>query len=109
MAKDYNEKYGVNAGARLLAEVYLALGDDEEAFAVYGSEYAKTIEKNARTLNSYAWFWAEKEKNLKSALKAAKKSLELEDSHLTWDTLSRIHWKMGQHKEAIAAEEKAQV
>ncbi len=65
-------------------------------------------EDRASAQNSYAWFWAERAKNLKNALAASKKSLEiLPEAHGYWDTLSMIYWKMKNYKEALKAEEKA--
>jgi tetratricopeptide (TPR) repeat protein len=58
-------------------------------------------------LNEYACDWSLAGKNLKSALKAAKKSIELKDTDNAWDTLSLVYWKMGKYQEAIEAEEKA--
>jgi len=94
---------------RNYADLLLQNGDDRKAAEVYGKnifdQYAKA--DNADGLNGYAWFWAERGKNLESALDAAKLSINLKDSHYTWDTLSMVYWKMGSYDEAIRAEETA--
>ena len=92
---------------QLLAIVYVAMGEDEKAISCYGPKFLKENESNANTLNSYAWFWAQKGKNLKSAAKAVEKSIEKNPTHFVWDTASMVYQKMGKYDKAIKAEEKA--
>ena len=100
---------------RYAAQVYLKQGYDEKAFNVFGDDYCKIHiypkpddRNKASLLNTYAWFWAPIGKNLKSAEKASKKSLEIRpEAHGYWDTLSMIYWKMKKYDKAIEAEEKA--
>jgi len=97
------------------AKLYLIMGNMKKAEKVYGEKFIKKYENDseiseeakANILNGYSWFWALEGKNLKSALKAAKKSIELSDEASTWDTLSMVYWKQGKHKEAIKAEKEA--
>ena len=94
----------------MYASLLLAIGKDDEAMKVYGAEYAAKViedEKKASELNAYSWFWAGKGKNLESALKAAEISLKLKDDANTWDTLSMVYWKMGDHEQALKAEKTA--
>jgi tetratricopeptide (TPR) repeat protein len=95
--------------ARSYAALLLAKGEDEKAVNAFGHDFVDRYTENqeAGPLNGYAWFWAVKGKNLESALTAAKKSIELDDQHYTWDTLSMVYWKMEDHQKAIEVEEKA--
>jgi tetratricopeptide (TPR) repeat protein len=81
----------------------------QDALKIYGDKHRLSLEisKNSRGLRNYALDWALAGKNLKSALKAAKKSLELKETDYAWDTLSLVYWKMGKYQEALEAEEKA--
>ena len=92
-----------------VGKLLISQGKYDDALKIYGDHYRVLLEKKnfAYSLNDYAATWASIGKNLKSALKAAKKSLELKDDHNTWDTLSLIYWKMSKYQEAIEAEEKA--
>ncbi len=59
------------------------------------------------TLGSYARFWAGLGKNLESALKAAKKSVDLAPDAYNWDILSRVYEKLNNYDKALKAQEKA--
>lgn len=95
------------AMARDLAAIYLNKGRVAQAVAVFGNEQMKPYWDNAITLNNYAWFWAERGENLKPALKASLRSLELEENHLYLDTAALIYWKLGTLDRAIELQEKA--
>ena len=113
IAGAYYEANKEDMNSRMLnmyASLLLAIGKDDEAMKVYGSTFAAKViedEKKAAELNGYSWFWAEQGKNLESALKAAKISLEFKDDPNTWDTLSMVYWKMGEHEKALEAENNA--
>jgi len=91
------------------ATLLLKKGKDKKAIKIYGDNVVKKLiaDEDADGLNGYAWFWAQKGKNLDSAHKAALKSLEFKDEANTWDTLSMVLWKQGKLDEALEAEEKA--
>jgi tetratricopeptide (TPR) repeat protein len=95
--------------AQSFADLLLLKGEDGRAVKAYGQEYAREYVKegDADALNGYAWFWAQQGKNLESALAAVKTSIDLENTANTWDTLSMVYWKMGEHEKAIEAEETA--
>lgn len=105
----YKELNNGRGGHSTLAKIYIEMDNIDEALKEYGSEYIKEHTTNPSELTSYAMFWAEKEKNLESALEAVKKSMELEPKMdiFNYDTLSLVYWKMKKYKEAIEAEEKA--
>ena len=91
------------------AKLLLLKENVEKAQEVYGENFVElfTAGKDAHNLNGYAWFWAVEGRNLASAKSAAEKSIEFEDDANTWDTLSMVYWKMGEHQKAIEAEQKA--
>ena len=95
--------------AQSYARLLLHNGETKRAAEIYGDNFLKLYieEKDAGALNGFGWFWALQKENLQSALKAAKESLKLKDDANTWDTLSMVYWKMGKHKKAVEAEEKA--
>jgi tetratricopeptide (TPR) repeat protein len=101
-----------NAFTAAYGRSLIAQGKFKKALKIYGDKYRKMDEKNLTERTSvhlylYARDWARTGKNLKSALKAAKKSLELKETDYAWDTLSLVYWKMGKYQEALEAEEKA--
>jgi predicted Zn-dependent protease len=90
------------------AELLLLKGDDQRALQFYGPQTVeRSLKEDAPGLNEYAWFWAQKGKNLDSAEDASRRSLKLKDDANFWDTLSMVLWKQGNSAEALAAEEKA--
>jgi tetratricopeptide (TPR) repeat protein len=89
------------------ARLYIQANKPEKALEIYGPEYIKKYMDNLGELNNYAWFWANQDKNLESALEAAKKSIELSPTHHSWDTLSLVYFKLKKYEDALKAEEKA--
>jgi len=61
-----------------VATLFVHAEDLDGALEIYGPDLVKEYMTDARTLYSYASFWARQEKNLKSALDAAEKALELD-------------------------------
>ncbi|UCC40422.1 MAG: tetratricopeptide repeat protein, partial [Candidatus Aminicenantes bacterium] len=92
---------------RYAAEMYLKLNKDEKALEKFGPKFIEKFKNDANILNGYAWFRANKGKNLESALKTSKKSVDLAPSHYNWDTLSFILMKLKKYDEALKAAEKA--
>lgn len=93
---------------QIIAKIYIKNGNPDDALKDYGNEYIKDKQDNVYELNSYAWFWALEGKNLKSALAAANKAIELmPESNFIWDTLAMVHWKLKNYEEAVKAQEKA--
>lgn len=89
------------------AQNYLKLDKEDKALEVFGPEFIKKYEDNSNVLNSYAWFWANREKNLESALKAAKRSVELAEAAYNLDTLGLVYEKLKRYEDALKAAEKA--
>jgi tetratricopeptide (TPR) repeat protein len=93
---------------QLGAEIYIKMGRDDKALSIFGPAYAKKREADGNALYSYAQYWVMQGKNLKDALAAAKKSVELRpDSYSMWSTLSDVYLKMNKYSEALKAAEKA--
>jgi len=89
------------------ANVYLKLGKEEKALAVYGPEFVQKNAGDASPLFSYASFWNRQGRNLESAVEAAKKALELEPTYYGYDVLGQIQLKLKNYQEALKAAEKA--
>ncbi len=94
-------------GVRTAASIYIKLGKLEKALDVFGPEFIKEYLDQPSDLSRYARFWANQGENLESALKAAKKSVELYPSDRTWDTVSLVYTKLKKYSEAVKAAEKA--
>lgn len=97
--------------ARMLpsvAQAYLDIGAEDKALALYGPEFLKKNLANAQALSGYALFWGRQEKNLDSALEAAKKNAELAPANPTsWTTLAQVYIKLKNGPEAVKAADKA--
>ena len=89
------------------ASIYIKLDKLEKALDVFGPEFTKEYVDQPGALSRYARFWASQGENLESALKAAKKSVELYPSDRTWDTVSQVYLKLKKYSEALKAAEKA--
>ena len=92
---------------RSVADMYIKLDKPEKAMEIFGPEYIKDYMDNSNTLYSYAGFWGTLGKNLESALKSAKKSVELAETPYKWDTLSLVNLKLKKYDDALKAAEKA--
>ena len=55
-------------------DVLLKADKENEALNIYGDAYIKDYSDDPGALNSYAWFWAMREKNLPSALKSIQRA-----------------------------------
>jgi len=95
--------YIVQSAARLFCK----LEEFDKALEAYGPEYIKRNMDNASTLQSYAQFWAAQKKNLENALMAAKKAIELKESHYNYNALSLVYSKLKMYDNALEAAEKA--
>ncbi len=90
------------------AGLYLKLGQDAKAIAIYGPEFAKKNNEKAGPLYGYARYWLMRDKNLESALAAAGRSVELDQgTWFYWDTLAGLQAKFKNFAEAVEAAEKA--
>lgn len=89
------------------ADLLLLKGDEKTAKNVFGDNFVKANQSNAASLNRYATYWTTKEKNLDSALKAAKKVTELDNRAPSWHTQALVYMKMGKLQDALKCEETA--
>jgi len=90
-----------------VARLYGKLDKMEKALEVYGPDFIRNKMDDSSALNNYAWFWVGLGKNLESALKTAKKSVELAPAAFNWDTLAFVYQKLKRYNEALKAQEKA--
>lgn len=80
----------------------------DKALAIYGPAFMQKNMNDASALYSYASFWAFQQKNLDSALAAAKKSVELNPKQYSmWYGLYSVYSQMKNYPEAIKAMETA--
>lgn len=91
-----------------LAQAYLDIGAEDKAMAVYGPAFLQKSLAAASAITPYAAFWARQDKNLDSALEAAKRAVEMNPTALVgWTTLAQVYVKMKNAPEAIKAADKA--
>jgi tetratricopeptide (TPR) repeat protein len=91
-----------------IAQAYLDISAEDKALAIYGPEFLNKNIGTAAALGPYASFWARQDKNLDSALLAAKKAVELApDTGSNWLTLANVYVKMKNAAEAIKAADTA--
>jgi tetratricopeptide (TPR) repeat protein len=90
------------------AGVYLKVGREDKALALFGPAYMQKNIANDSALYSYATFWSTQGKNLDSALAAAKKTVELKPrQYYFWYGLGNVYAKLKNFPEALKAMEKA--
>lgn len=90
------------------AGVYMKVGDQSKALAVYGPEFARKNHDQAGPLYGYSRFWLGQDRNLESALAAARRMIELDQGYwFYWDTLAGLEAKARNFLAAVKAGEKA--
>lgn len=89
------------------ATFYVKTGKLSRALEIFGPAYVKTNASDATALYRYAWFWNQQGENLKSALEAGKKTVELEPTYYRYDILGQIQLKLKDFDGAIRSAEKA--
>lgn len=108
-AKAYPEKAS-QFSARYRMRYYLETEDfDNYAQSAIGY-FKKYPSKDASEYNNEAWVFYEiidNKKQLKQAVKWAKKSVSLENAYFNNDTLAALYFKLGKKKQAKAAAERA--
>jgi tetratricopeptide (TPR) repeat protein len=101
----------IGDNARMLsgaAQAYLDLGAEAKALDVYGPKFLKKNMTDASILGQYVGFWTRQDKNLKSALEAAKKAVELTPkTPAAWLSLANAQIKMKNKAEALKAADQA--
>jgi len=70
-------------------------------------KYVEDNYDNPVKLFAYAYYWANKKKNLESALVAAERAVELEESGIHLDTRAVVLMRLGRYDEAIKTVERA--
>ncbi len=91
-----------------LARLFLNSNKPGRAEEVYGPAYLKTVESDAEALIRYASYWKSLNRNLFSALEAARKACAVApDEAKAWSTLVDVCVVTDNPKEGLAAVEKA--
>lgn len=84
-----------------MGDVFYNLGEADSAF-IYYEKVLEDDNKNIVVRNNYGYYLAEKEKNLKKALKLSEYTIEKEPLNPTYlDTYGWILYKMGKEKKAL--------
>ena len=84
----------------MLGDLYYKNGDPQNAFREYENSLL-FYGDNALTLNNYAYFLSEEDKDLEKAKKMSRRALELSENNPTYlDTYAWILYKMGDYREA---------
>jgi tetratricopeptide (TPR) repeat protein len=91
----------------IAATVYLKMDLEDEAMSIYGPDYIQEIMEKSSDLYRYASYWARENRNLESALKAAKQAVKLSPQPYIWNVLASVYWKMKEYPKAQEALEEA--
>ena len=85
----------------MLGDIYYKRGDLEKGFDEYEISLF-FLPDNALTLNNYAYFLSEADRDLEKAQKMSRRSLDLVENNATYlDTYAWILYKMGEYREAL--------
>ncbi|MFC1564112.1 hypothetical protein ACFL6G_04205 [candidate division KSB1 bacterium] len=99
----YREAPTVRRYAELLSKKYNGAPIEN----ILNEKYIKGNYDNPEKLFAYAFYWADKKKNLNSALEAINRAVEIDKKHYYYNTLGSVLWKNGSLNEAVNAIEKA--
>jgi hypothetical protein len=90
------------------AGIYMKLDQESKALAIYGLEFARKNNDKAGPLYGYSRFWLTQDRNLESALAAARRVIELDQgTWFYWDILAGLEAKARNFAAAVKAAEKA--
>lgn len=89
------------------ASISIKQGKPERAMELFGPEFIKKFQDEPYILSNYSRFWATHKKNLESALEAGKKSVEIGNASILWNSLALVYLNMDRLEEALKAEQKA--
>lgn len=114
LKKLYVRAYGEEEGARLASHFRLTFyrqAGDRENYALSAIDhYKKYPSDDPEELNETAWTFfnvIEDKKQLKKALKWAKRSVKLESNYYNNDTMAALLYKLGKKKKALTTAESA--
>ena len=98
---DYDGLAWVSGVFCLLGDLCYKEGESDKAFQHYDSSLY-FLADNPLTLNNYAYFLSEEDKELEKARKMSRRSLDLSDNNPTYlDTYAWILYKLGEYREAL--------
>lgn len=98
---DYDNLVWVSNLYCMIGDLDYKSGDAEDGFEAYETSLM-FFPDNALTLNNYAYFLAEADKDLEKAKKMSRRSLDLAENNPTYlDTYAWILYKLGEFEEAL--------
>lgn len=98
---DYDGLVWVSQLYCMLGDLYYKNGDADKGFEEYENSLY-FLADNALTLNNFAYFLSEEDKDLEKAKKMSRRSLDLTENNPTYlDTYAWILYKMGDYHEAL--------
>lgn len=98
---DYDGLVWVSSIFCMLGDLNYKNGKPDNAFDLYETSLA-FLPDNALTLNNYAYFLSEENRELEKAKKMSRRSLDLVDNNPTYlDTYAWILYKLGEFREAL--------
>lgn len=98
---DYDGLQWVSSLYCMLGDLHYKSGEPEKAFEEYETSLY-FLSDNPLTLNNYAYFLSEEDKDLEKAQKMSRRVLELVENNPTYlDTYAWILYKLGEYKEAL--------
>ena len=98
---NYDELQWVSSLYCMLGDIDYKSGNIDDGFVNYENSL-KFIADNPLTLNNYAYFLAESDRELEKAKVMSRKALELSENNPTYlDTYAWILYKLGEYQEAL--------
>lgn len=98
---DYDGLEWVSSLYCMLGDLYYKRGDLEKGFEEYENSLY-FLNDNALTLNNYAYFLSEADRDLEKAKKMSRRALDLVENNPTYlDTYAWILYKLGEYQEAM--------
>ena len=98
---DYDGLVWVSQLYCILGDLYYKNGEADKAFEEYDNSLY-FLADNALTLNNFAYFLSEEDRDLEKAKKMSRRSLDLVENNATYlDTYAWILYKMGEYHEAM--------
>lgn len=98
---DYDGLTWVSSLYCMLGDLYYKNGEPEKAFQEYDISLS-FLPDNALTLNNFAYFLSEENKDLEKAKKMSRRSIELVENNPTYlDTYAWVLFKLGDYHEAM--------
>ena len=100
-SSDYDGLVWISNLYCMLGDLYYKQGKADEGFQEYENSLY-FLSDNALTLNNFAYFLSEEDRDLEKARQMSRRSLDLVENNATYlDTFAWILYKMGEYQEAM--------